>query len=71
MVNYDDATQDRINALNVQKVNAWWRAAGQDRGGAEARAIEISAHSVSNDSNVLVSKCLDAAPYAAISPLGF
>ena len=37
---------------------------------AEARANEILAASVSNDPNVLVSKCLDAAREARISPLG-
>jgi hypothetical protein len=37
---------------------------------AEARANEILAESVSNDPNVLVSKCLDSARWAAISPLG-
>jgi hypothetical protein len=33
-------------------------------------ANEILAASVSNDPNVLVSKCLDSAREAAISPLG-
>jgi len=44
------------------------RALGDDV--AEARANEILAESVSNDPNVLVSKCLDSAREAAISPLG-
>jgi hypothetical protein len=37
---------------------------------AEARANGIPAASVTNDPNVLVSKCLDAAREAQISPLG-
>ena len=37
---------------------------------AEARANEILAASVSDDPNVLVSKCLDAAREGDISPLG-
>ena len=41
------------------------------RAEAEAKANEILAASVSNDPNVLVSKCLDAPREAHISPLGF
>jgi regulator of protease activity HflC (stomatin/prohibitin superfamily) len=70
LVNYDGATQDRINALNVEKANTRVAEQRAKTAAAEARANEILAASVSNDPNVLVSKCLDAAREAAISPLG-
>jgi hypothetical protein len=61
LVNYDQATQDRINALNVEKANTRVAEQRAKSAGAEARANEILAASVSNTPNVLVSKCLDAA----------
>jgi regulator of protease activity HflC (stomatin/prohibitin superfamily) len=70
LVNYDDATQERINALNVEKANTRIAEQRAKTAAAEARANEILAASVSNDPNVLVSKCLDAAREARISPLG-
>jgi regulator of protease activity HflC (stomatin/prohibitin superfamily) len=70
LVNYDDATQERINALNVEKANTRIAEQRAKTAAAEARANEILAASVSNDPNVLVSKCLDAAREAGISPLG-
>ncbi len=70
LVNYDEATQDRINALNVEKANTRIAEQRAKTAAAEARANEILAGSVSNDPNVLVSKCLDAAREAGISPLG-
>ena len=55
LVNYDEANQDRINALNVEKANT--RVAEQRAKTAEAgaKANEILAASMSNDPNVLVS----------------
>jgi regulator of protease activity HflC (stomatin/prohibitin superfamily) len=70
LVNYDQATQDRINALNVEKANTRVAEQRAKTAEAEARANEILAKSVSNDPNVLVSKCLDATREADISPLG-
>ena len=70
LVNYDDATQERINALNVEKANTRIAEQRAKTAAAEAKANEILAASVSNDPNVLVSKCLDAAREAGISPLG-
>jgi hypothetical protein len=70
LVNYDGATQDRINALNVEKANTRVAEQRAKTAAAEARVNEILAESVSNDPNVLVSKCLDSAREAAISPLG-
>ena len=70
LVNYDQATQDRINALNVEKANTRVAEQRAKTAAAEAKANEILAASVSNDPNVLVSKCLDSAREAHISPLG-
>jgi regulator of protease activity HflC (stomatin/prohibitin superfamily) len=70
LVNYDEATQSRINALNVEKANTRVAEQRAKTAAAEARANEILAASVSNDPNVLVSKCLDAAREAHLSPLG-
>jgi regulator of protease activity HflC (stomatin/prohibitin superfamily) len=70
LVNYDNATQERINALNVEKANTRIAEQRAKTAAAEAKANEILAASVSNDPNVLVSKCLDAAREAGISPLG-
>jgi regulator of protease activity HflC (stomatin/prohibitin superfamily) len=70
LVNYDQATQDRINALNVEKANTRVAEQRAKTAQAEARANGILAASVTNDPNVLVSKCLDAAREARISPLG-
>ncbi|MFG1931374.1 SPFH domain-containing protein [Mycobacterium sp. NPDC048908] len=70
LVNYDEATQSRINALNVEKANTRVAEQRAKTAAAEAKANEILAASVSNDPNVLVSKCLDAAREAHISPLG-
>jgi regulator of protease activity HflC (stomatin/prohibitin superfamily) len=70
LVNYDQATQDRINALNVEKANTRIAEQRAKTAEAEARANEILAGSVSDNPNVLVSKCLDAAREAGISPLG-
>ena len=70
LANYDNATQERINALNVEKANTRIAEQRAKTAAAEAKANEILAASVSNDPNVLVSKCLDAAREAGISPLG-
>jgi len=70
LVNYDEATQERINALNVEKANTRIAEQRAKTAAAEARANEILAGSVSDDPNVLVRKCLDAAREADISPLG-
>ena len=60
LVNYDEATQDRINALNVEKANTRVAEQRAKRAEAGAKANEILAASMSNDPNVLVAKCLDA-----------
>ena len=70
LVNYDEATQDRMNAVNVEKANTRVAEQRAKTAEAEAKANEILAASVSNDPNVLVGRCLDAASDAHISPLG-
>lgn len=70
LVNYDEATQSRINALNVEKANTRVAEQRAKTAEAEARANEILAGSVSDNPNVLVSKCLDSAREGNISPLG-
>jgi regulator of protease activity HflC (stomatin/prohibitin superfamily) len=70
LVNYDQATQDRINALNVEKANTRIAEQRAKTAEAEAKANEILSKSVSNDPNVLVSKCLDAVRESGLSPLG-
>jgi len=70
LVNYDEATQDWMNAVNVEKANTRVAEQRAKTAEAEAKANEILAASVSNDPNVLVGRCLDAARDAHISPLG-
>ncbi|MUM17846.1 SPFH domain-containing protein [Mycobacterium sp. CBMA271] len=70
IVRYDDATQDRINALNVEKANTRVAEQRAKTAQAEAEANRILADSVSRDPNVLVSKCLDAVKETKTSPLG-
>jgi regulator of protease activity HflC (stomatin/prohibitin superfamily) len=70
LVTYDQPTQERINALNVEKANTRVAEQRAKTAEAEARANEILANSVADNPNVLVSKCLDAAREAGISPLG-
>ena len=70
LVNDDQDTQDRINALNVEKASTRVAEQRAKTAKAEARADEILSASVSNDPDVLVSKCLDTAREAHISPLG-
>jgi len=70
LVNYDEATQSRINALNVEKANTRVAEQRAKTAEAEARANEILAASVSDSPNVLVSKCLDAARRGQYQPAG-
>lgn len=60
LLSYDPATQDRINALNVEKANT--RVAEQAKKTAEAQseANKILAATVSNDPNVISNNCITA-----------
>jgi regulator of protease activity HflC (stomatin/prohibitin superfamily) len=66
-----EATKNRINALNIEKGNtriAEQRALTAQQ---EANANRTLAESVSNDPNVLVSKCLDIVNEGRALPAGF
>lgn len=58
-VDYDDATQQRINQLQQEIGNTRIAQQREQTAAAEARANKTIADSVSKDPNVLVSKCLD------------
>ena len=68
LVSYDKNTQDRINALNIEKANTRVAEQREKTAEADAAANEKLRQSVSNDPNVLVSKCLDA--HKDTSPIG-
>lgn len=59
LIDFADATKDRINALNIERGNT--RIAEQKviTAEAQAEANRVLADSVSNDPNVLVALCLD------------
>lgn len=58
-VDYDDATQQRINQLQQEIGNTRIAQQREQTAAAEAKANQTIANSVSEDPNVLVSKCLD------------
>jgi hypothetical protein len=70
LVNYDQATQDRINALNVEKANTRVAEQRAKTAAAEAKANEVLAASVSNDPNVLVRQVLRRRARGAHQPAG-
>lgn len=70
LVAYDSNTQDRINALNVEKANTRVAEQRKQTAAADAAANDTLRASVSDDPNVLVSKCLDAAAKSQTSPIG-
>jgi hypothetical protein len=59
LVNYDQDTQDRINALNVEKASTRVAEQRAKTAKAEARADEVPAAWVSNDPDVLDSRCVE------------
>ena len=59
LVRFDDSTQSRINAYQAEIGNTRVAEQKQQTAEAEAKANQMLAQSVSNDPNVLVSKCLD------------
>jgi len=70
IVHFDDATQGKINALQAAIADTRIAEQKQHTASAEADANRILAASVSNDPNVLVSKCLDLAAQGKL-PSGF
>jgi regulator of protease activity HflC (stomatin/prohibitin superfamily) len=59
VVHFDDATQSRVNALQSQIAQTRIAEQAERTAIAQAKANKELAASVSNDPNVLVSKCLD------------
>lgn len=70
VIHYDEATQKRVDAFNVERANTRIAQQRQQTADAEAKANDILSRSVSRDPNVLVSKCLDASRDNHTSPLG-
>lgn len=59
VVHFDASTQERVNALQSQIAQTRIAEQAEQTASAQARANRILAQSVSNDPNVLVSKCFD------------
>lgn len=70
IVDYDDATEQKINQLNAEKANTSVAEQAAKTAEAQKRANEILASSVSNDPNVIVANCVTKALDKGISPLG-
>ena len=70
LVNYDQETQNKINLLNAEVANTRVAEQKAKTAAAEAEANRILSASISNDPNVLVSKCLDIVKAQNQSPLG-
>lgn len=71
ILHFDDNTQGRINALQAQNADTRIAEAKQQTATAEAQANRLLSASVSNDPNVLVSKCLDLIAQGKTFPAGF
>jgi regulator of protease activity HflC (stomatin/prohibitin superfamily) len=59
LIRYDRGTQERLNAYQAEIANTRIAEQRSETAAAQARANEALAESVSNDPNVLVSRCLD------------
>ena len=59
LIRYDGGTQDRLNAYQAEIANTRIAQQRSETAAAQARANEALAESVSNDPNVLVSRCFD------------
>lgn len=70
IVDYDDATEQKINQLNAEKANTSVAEQAAKTAEAQKKANEILASSVSNDPNVIVANCVTKALDKGISPLG-
>lgn len=58
LVTYDQQTQDRINALNVEKANTRVAEQAKQTAQAQSDANKILSQSVSNDPNVITANCV-------------
>lgn len=70
LLTYDQQTQDRINALNIEKANTRVAEQAEQTAKAQAEANNIIAASISKDPNVIVNNCVMAAIAKGISPFG-
>ena len=59
LINYDSTVQSRLNSVLTQKASTDIALQAVKTAQAQARANRVLAASVSNDPNVLVSRCLD------------
>ncbi len=59
LIRYDRGTQERLNAYQAEIANTRIATQRSETASAQARANQALAESVSNDPNVLVSRCLD------------
>lgn len=59
LINYDNTVQSRLNSVLTQKANTDIALQAVKTAQAQAQANRVLAASVSNDPNVLVSRCLD------------
>lgn len=71
LLDFSDATKDRINALNTERGNTRIAEQRKQTAAAEAEANRILSDSVSEDPNVLVSRCLDLIAEGKSVPAGF
>ena len=70
-IDVSDATKERINMLNSERANTRIAEQRMETATKEAAANKILADSVTNDPNVLVSKCLDLVNEGKSLPAGF
>ena len=71
LLDFAEATKDRINALNTERGNTRIATQRQETARAEAEANRILSESVAKDPNVLVSRCLDLLSEGRQVPAGF
>lgn len=70
LLDFSEATKNRINALNIERGNTAIAEQKAQTAAKEAEANRVLAESVSEDPNVLVSKCLDMVAEKG-APAGF
>lgn len=71
LLDFSEATKNRINALNTERGNTRIAEQKQKTAEAEAAANKTIADSISKDPNVLVNKCLDLINEGKPLPAGF
>ena len=67
---YDQGTEDKINQLNQQRAQTSIAKESEETARAQSRANAAISGSVSNDPNVIVNNCINAAIAKGISPFG-